>query len=100
MFKEVVVPSAQNPVYQFPKEAYGKKVVVSIEYEENEANQSSEALLNTSDSPVNEFPFNKVAANDNRSFDEKYQEAVAFFKAHSIEFDSNEKWSRDDLYDE
>ena len=31
MYREIVFPSEQQPVYKFPKETYGKKVEIIIE---------------------------------------------------------------------
>ena len=31
MYKEIFIPSEQQPVYKFPKEMYGKKVEIIIE---------------------------------------------------------------------
>lgn len=31
MYREIVFPSEQKPVYEFPKETYGKKVEIIIE---------------------------------------------------------------------
>jgi hypothetical protein len=100
MYKEVVIPSIQNPVYQFPKEAYGKKVIVMFENEEKETVKSSKDVLKESDSNSAEFTLKKEDANDNRSFAEKHNEAVEFFKKHSIAYNNSEKWNREDLYDE
>lgn len=93
MYKEVVIPSIQNPVYQFPKEAYGKKVIVMFENEEKEEENNTETHSE-------EFIFKNDEANDNRSFEERYNKAVEFFKKNSINSKDIPPYRRESLYDE
>jgi len=100
MFKEVVIPSIQNPFYQFPKEAYGKKVIVMFENEEKETVKSSKDVLKESDSNSAEFTLKKEDANDNRTFEEIYNKAVAFIKNNGINSKDIPPYTRESLYDE
>lgn len=93
MYKEVVMPSIQNPVYQFPQEAYGKRVIVMFENEEKEEKNNTE-------SDLEEFIFKNEEANDNLSFEERYKKAVEFFKKNSINTKDIPPYTRKSLYNE
>ena len=48
MYREIVFPSEQQPVYKFPKETYGKKVEIVVEEALVEDNKPASSLLNDS----------------------------------------------------
>lgn len=48
MYREIVFPSEQQPVYKFPKETYVKKVEIVVEEALVEDNKPASSLLNDS----------------------------------------------------
>ncbi len=64
MYREIVFPSEQQPIYKFPKEAYGKKVEIIIEETFVEDGQPIKELLKDFTFKSGGYKFNREEAND------------------------------------
>ncbi len=64
MYREIIIPSEQRPVYQFPKEAYGKIVEIIIEDADIQEEKPINELLKEYTFNSGGYKFNREEAND------------------------------------
>jgi len=64
MYREIVFPSEQQPIYKFPKEAYGKKVEIIVEEAFIEEDKPIKELLKDFTFSSGGYKFNREEAND------------------------------------
>ncbi len=64
MYREIIFPSEQKPVYEFPKESYGKKVEIIIDDVVVKEEKSTKEILKEFTFNSGGFKFNRDEANN------------------------------------
>ncbi len=64
MYREIIFPSEQQPVYKFPKETYGKKVEIIVEDDFIGNDKPIKELLKDFTFNSGGYKFNRDEAND------------------------------------
>ena len=64
MYREIIFPSEQQPVYKFPKETYGKKVEIIIDDTFIGDDKPIKELLKDFTFKSDGYKFNREDAND------------------------------------